>query len=103
MTPPPDPAFCNDWTLCDSGGHQWRAQCNESGCHCLVDDHELCACTFEAPPCGGAGCCDAFLGVGGSCCPYPWLRHDGCTPVGADCTTNVECCNYLCTDGLCQP
>lgn len=101
--PTPDPAFCIDWTLCDSGGHQWRTKCDGTGCRCLVDDHELCACTFPVSPCAGGGCCDALSNDGVQCCPYPWLGHAGCKAVGESCTLNAECCNYLCTDGQCDP
>jgi hypothetical protein len=102
-SPPPDPAFCVDWTLCDTGGHRWRTQCDATGCRCLVDDHELCACAFSASPCPGATCCDALFDDGVPCCPYPWLGHAGCKPAGESCTLNAECCNYSCTDGLCDP
>lgn len=101
--PPPDPGFCIDWTLCDEGGHRFQTKCDEGGCHCLVDDVELCACLFEAPPCGGAGCCDALNDDGVQCCPYPWLGYPGCRAVGEPCTMNADCCLYSCTAGQCDP
>lgn len=100
---PDDPGDdpCSSLTLCDTGGHAWTATCTGSGCSCQRDGLELCACDYPTLVCAGPDCCP--LKYVEPCCPFPWLGHPGCLPVGAACTLNAECCNYLCFEGQCEP
>jgi hypothetical protein len=96
---------CGDGALCDDANNRFKVQCTSEGCSCIYNGTELCACTYPSPVCRDGedeeGCC-VDLNVG-SCCPYPWIGHLGCTPTDQHCTTNAECCNYDCWEGTCQP
>ncbi|MFO0761671.1 MAG: hypothetical protein U0359_34835 [Byssovorax sp.] len=103
VDPDPGGGQCGDGTVCDSGGNQWQADCDEQGCRCKYNGKELCSCAFDMSPCAGASpddCC-AILNSSG-CCPYPWLNHPGCKHTGDSCTLNAECCSYDC-GGTCAP
>jgi hypothetical protein len=58
-------------------------------------------CATFGQPCADvpdAGCCSGICASNGTCAPNP----TGCSPAGASCGTNTDCCSVSCVAGFCS-